>query len=69
MAQTSKLLPNKSDSDLKAESMMKDGTQAWIVCLALVTARALTNGVLHSWGSFLVDFVDKFDVSKQKVGK
>lgn len=58
-----------SDSLIYLVKDGKDSFISWVVCACGFIARALIIGVLHGFGSFFVEFVKEFNISKECSGK
>ena len=55
-------------TETEAQGVAKDSWQAFLTCFALLLSRAFINGVLHSWGFFLVAFVKDMKSSTESAG-
>lgn len=57
-----------SDSLIHIGKGEKDSFISWIVCACGFIARAIIVGVLHGFGSFFIEFVKEFNISKECSG-
>ena len=55
-------------TETEVQGVTKDSWQAFLTCFALLLSRAFINGVLHSWGFFLVAFVKDMKSSTESAG-
>lgn len=58
-----------NNTENEAQGFTKDSWRAFLVCFSLLLSRAFVNGVLHSWGFFLVAFVRDMKSSRERAGK
>lgn len=58
-----------NNTENEAQGFTKDSWRAFLVCFSLLLSRAFINGVLHSWGFFLVAFVRDMKSSTERAGK
>nr|XP_034334461.1 uncharacterized protein LOC117691801 isoform X2 [Crassostrea gigas] len=55
-----------NNTENEAQGFTKDSWRAFLVCFSLLLSRAFVNGVLHSWGFFLVAFVRDMNSSRER---
>lgn len=60
---------NDNSDCTKRSQTAKDGFYSWIVCVCAFFVRLCIIGVLHSFGSFFVEFTTEFQASKAAAGK
>jgi hypothetical protein len=57
------------NTSVTSQEFRKDSWQSFLICVALLVNRAFINGVLHSWGFFLVAFVQDMKSTTETAGK
>lgn len=58
-----------NNTENEPQGFTKDSLQAFLICFSMLLSRAFINGVLHSWGFFLVAFVKDMKSSTERAGK